>query len=114
MAHRDDAVHIVTNPFFANRARILAALAAEAALPATAEDQTFAAAGGLLSYGASTTWAYQGAGVYVGRILKGEKPGEIPIQLPATYNLAINLKTAKALGLTVPLTLLGRADEMIE
>jgi putative tryptophan/tyrosine transport system substrate-binding protein len=113
-AHREDAIHIVTDPFFAARTRTLAALAAQAALPATANVREFAAAGGLLSYGATLHSAYRNAGAYAGRILKGEKPAELPVEESTKIELIINLKTAKALGLTVPLTLQGRADEMIE
>ncbi len=113
-AHHEDAIHIVTDPFFAARSRTLAALAAQAALPATANVREFATAGGLLSYGATVQSAYQNAGTYVGRILKGEKPGALPVQESTKIELIINLKTAKALGLTVPITLQGRADEMIE
>jgi putative tryptophan/tyrosine transport system substrate-binding protein len=114
VARRDDAIHIVTDPFFAARARTLAALAAQAALPATFDERGFAAAGGLVSYGATLRSAYHDAGVYAGRILKGDKPAELPIQESTIIELIINLKTAKALGITVPLTLLGRADELIE
>jgi putative ABC transport system substrate-binding protein len=113
-ARREDAIHFVTDPFFAARSRTLAALAAQAALPATANVREFAAAGGLLSYGANFHLAYRDAGAYAGRILKGEKPSELPVQESTKIELVINLKTAKALGLTVPLTLQGRADEMIE
>jgi ABC-type uncharacterized transport system substrate-binding protein len=114
VARRDDAIHIVTDPFFAARAQTLAALAAQAALPATFNERGFVAAGGLLSYGASLHSAYHDAGAYAGRILKGDKPAELPIQESTKIELIINLKTAKTLGITVPLTLLGRADEVIE
>jgi putative tryptophan/tyrosine transport system substrate-binding protein len=111
---RSDALHIVSNPFFSAKAGTLAALAAAASLPATCDTRDFAAGGGLLSYGGSITEAYRLAGTYVGRILKGEKPAELPVQESTKIELVINLKAAKALGLTVPLTLLGRADEVIE
>lgn len=111
---RDDAIHIVTDPFFAARARTLAALAAAASLPASFNDRDFAAAGGLFTYGADTTSPYRDAGAYVGRILKGAMPAELPVQESTKIELVINLKAAKALGLSVPLPLLGRADEVIE
>ena len=111
---RNDALHIVANPFLSAKAGTLAALAGAAGLPATSDYREFAAAGGLLSYGGSITDAYHSAGAYAGRILKGEKPAELPVQESTKIDLVINLKTAKALGLTVPLTLLGRADEVIE
>jgi putative ABC transport system substrate-binding protein len=92
----------------------LPALAARHRLPAVYSDPVFAAAGGLLAYGPDRNSAYRQAASYVDRILKGEKPGDLPVQAPTKYELTINLKTAKALGLTVPPALLATADEVIE
>jgi putative ABC transport system substrate-binding protein len=111
---QDQALHIITDPFFAAKFPILSALARAAQLPATASSRYFATAGGLLSYGANLESAYRSAGVYTGRILRGELPAELPVQQSTNFEFVINLKTAKALGLTVPLALLGRADEVIE
>jgi putative ABC transport system substrate-binding protein len=101
-------------PFLVARQEQLAALTVRHAVPAVFENREFAAAGGLMSYGGSTSDAYRLTGVYTARILKGEKPNELPVQQSTKVELYINLKTAKALGITFPLPLLGRADEVIE
>jgi putative ABC transport system substrate-binding protein len=105
---------IGADAFFTSRQEQLAALALRHAVPAVYEYREFVAAGGLLSYGGSLPDSYRLAGVYSGRILKGEKPGELPVQQVTKVEMFLNLKTAKALGITVPLPLLGRADEVIE
>ena len=101
------------NLFTAHREK-LAALTVRHALPGVYEFREFAAAGGLMSYGSSETEYYRLVGTYAGRILKGDKPADLPVQQSTKVELIINMKTAKALGLTVPITLLGRADEVIE
>jgi ABC-type uncharacterized transport system substrate-binding protein len=93
---------------------LIIALAARHKLPAVYNARYFVTGGGLISYGPDYVDQYRRAAGYVDRILKGEKPGELPVQTPTKYQLAINLKTAKALGLELPATLLGRADEVIE
>jgi len=111
---RADALVIAPDAMFISRSEQLGALTLRHAVPAITQFREFTVAGGLMSYGGSFTEAARQVGVYTGRILKGEKPADLPVQQIAKVEMIINMKTAKALGLNVPNTLIGRADELIE
>jgi putative ABC transport system substrate-binding protein len=109
-----DALLVTADPIFTNRRVRIAALAAHYRIPSIYQWSVFVHAGGLISYGTELEEIYRQAGYYTGRVLKGEKPGSLPVQQPTTFKLAINLTAAKALGVTVSPSLLARADEVIE
>ena len=108
------ALLIGVDGFFTSRVGLLAQLAIEHAMPAMYFSRAFPSAGGLISYGTSLVDAYREVGVYTGKILRGEKPADLPVTQPTKFEFVINLKTARTLGLTVPVTLQVAADEVIE
>ena len=114
MRDRPDALIVGTGPFLLSRRVHIAHLATRHAIPAIFSNRDYAEAGGLMSYGANITDVYRQIGVYVGRVLKGEKPADMPVVQSSKFELVINAETARTLGLTVPPTLLARADEVIE
>ena len=115
MRERPDALFVSSDPLFTSRrVQLIATGGASPRFPRHIRSVSIAEVGGLMSYGASLTDAYRQVGVYAGRILKGAKPADIPVEQPTKFDLAVNLITAKAIGLDVPPSLLARADELIE
>jgi len=114
VAERADAILVSADPFFSTRRDQIVALAARHALPAAYPWREYVESGGLMSYGPNLMDAYYQNGVYAGRILQGERAGDLPVQVPLKFELGIHLRTAKALNLTVPKVTLARADYVIE